>query len=60
MINNNKQFLKRLEEIKCRISNDTNGLIEYEEFIVIPHFEFIILRFILNKETITIDELDKY
>ena len=60
MISNNKKFLKRLEDIKCRISNETNGLIEYEEFIVIPHFGFIILRFKLNKELIAVDELDKY
>lgn len=60
MININKRFLKRLEEIKSRISNDTNGLIEYEEFIAIPYFGFIILRFNLNKEITTIDELDKH
>ena len=60
MINENKTFLEKIEGIKSRISNETNDLIEYEEFIAIPHFGFIILRFNLNKETTTIDELDKY
>lgn len=60
MINENKTFLEKIEDIKSRISNETNGLIEYEEFIAIPHFGFIILRFNLNKETTTVDELDEY
>ena len=60
MICDNKDFLRTLKEIKNRVSNETNGLIEYKEFIAIPHFGFIILRFILNKETVTLDELDEY
>lgn len=60
MINCYEPFLKRIKEIKEQIQKDTNGLIEYEEFIAIPHFDFIILRFNLNKEIITLKELDEY
>ena len=45
MVNCYEPFLKRIKEIKEHIQIDTNGLIEYEEFIAIPHFDFIILRF---------------
>lgn len=60
MITNNKIFKEKIKEISLNVYNATNGLVEYEEFIAIPYFELIVLRFNLNKNTTTLEELDKY
>ena len=60
MITNNKVFKEKIKEISLHVYNATDGLIDYEEFIAVPYFELIVLRFNINKNTITLEELDKY
>ena len=60
MITNNKVFEEKIKEISLNVYKATDGLVEYEEFIAIPYFELIVLRFNLNKNTTTLEELDKY
>ena len=60
MITDNKVFKEKIKEISLNVYKATDGLVEYEEFIAIPYFELIVLRFNLNKNTTTLEELDKY
>ena len=60
MITDNKVFRDKIKEISLNVYNATDGLVEYEEFIALPYFELIVLRFNMNKNTIALEELDKY
>ena len=55
-----EQLKKRIEEIAALVKEKTNGVVHYEEFIAIPYFGYIILRFDLETEHYTIDDLDHY
>ena len=60
MITDNKVFKEKIKEISLNVYKATDGLVEYEEFIAVPYFELIVMRFNLNKNTTTLEELDKY
>ena len=60
MITDNKVFKEKIKEISLNVYKSTDGLVEYEEFIAVPYFELIVMRFNLNKNTTTLEELDKY
>ncbi len=51
---------KRIEEIAVQVKERTKGIVSYEEFIAIPYFGNIILRFNLEMEHYVIDDLDNY
>jgi len=50
----------RIADISALVQEKTNGMVYYEEFIAIPYFGYIILRFNLKTEHYTIDDLDYY
>ncbi len=51
---------KRIQEIAVQVKERTKGIVSYEEFIAIPYFGNIILRFTLETEQYDIDDLDHY
>jgi len=51
---------KRMQEIAVQVKERTKGIVSYEEFIAIPYFGNIILRFTLETEQYDIDDLDHY
>ena len=55
-----KPFTDYLEQIKEKVDELTNHKINFEEYVVVPYFGFIILRFNINDNMVSIDELDKY
>lgn len=50
----------RIDEIACAVKESTGGAVCYTEYIAIPCFGQIILRFDLEREHFTIDQLDRY
>ena len=53
-------FNNHITKIKETIDKLTNHKIVFEEYIVVPYFGFIILRFNLNDDYVSLDDLDKY
>ena len=53
-------FNNHITKIKETIDKLTNHKIVFEEYIVVPYFGFIILRFNLNDDSVSLDDLDKY
>lgn len=51
---------ERIAEISAIVKNKTNGKVIYEEFIAIPYYGNIILRFTLEDEDFTVNDLDIY
>lgn len=51
---------KRIQEIAVQVKERTKGIVSYEEFIAIPYFGNIVLRFTLETEQYDIDDLDHY
>ena len=57
---NSEKLLSEIKEISNEIYRITNGCVVFEEYIALPYYGNIILRFELNKEVFTLDDLDKY
>ena len=55
-----KEFNDYLEHIKVEVGKRTNHHVVFEEYVIVPFFCFIILRFNLVSDIITLDALDKY
>ena len=55
-----KEFNDYLEHIKVEVGKRTNHHVVFEEYVIVPFFGFIILRFNLVSDIITLDALDKY
>lgn len=55
-----KEFVDYLEHIKVEVGKRTNHHVVFEEYVIVPFFGFIILRFNLVSDIITLDALDKY
>lgn len=55
-----KELLNEIEKITKEIYDKTNGAVLFEEYIALPYYGNIILRFELNKEEYSINDLDKY
>lgn len=51
---------KRIQELSNSIFEATNGTVIFEEFITIPYFNNIIVRFNLDEEQYTIEDIDRY
>ena len=54
------EFIDYLEHIKVEVDKRTNHHVVFEEYVIVPFFGFIILRFNLSDNIVTLDELDGY
>lgn len=54
------QLFDEIMDITNEIYKKTNGVVIFEEYISLPFYGNIILRFNLNKDEYTLNELDKY
>ena len=54
------ELLHRIDEIADNISSATNGIVQFEEYILLPYYENIVLRFDLALNEYTLDDLDEY
>lgn len=50
----------RIRELSAEIFESSNGTVSFEEYIALPHYGRICLRFNLNLTNYTIDDLDRY
>lgn len=57
---NSKCLLERIENIASDVLIRSNGKIVFEEYITLPFYGQIILRFALNDNTYNVDDLDHY
>ncbi len=55
-----KELLDQIDTIAKAVKVKTNNVVNYEEYIAIPYFGNIILRFTLDKADVSLDELDSY
>ena len=55
-----EELLNEIKEITDKIFEKTNAAVVFEEYIALPHYGNIILRFELHKEEYTVKELDAY
>lgn len=55
-----KEFVDYIEHIKVEVDKRTNHHVFFEEYVIVPFFGFIILRFNLVGNNISLDALDKY
>ena len=60
MFTEEKMFCKQLDQIKEKVAKLTDCKVIFEEYVVVPYFGFIILRFNISDNIVTLDELDKY
>lgn len=60
MFIDSEQLKSRIQSISDEISIKSNGKITFEEYISLPYYGYIILRFNLNAEQYTIEDLDSY
>ena len=60
MFTDSEIFNNHITKIKETIDKLTNYKIVFEEFIVVPYFGFIILRFNLNDDYVSLGDVDKY
>lgn len=57
---NSEGLLSRIREIAAEADRRTQGRLRYEEHIALPAYGQIILRFTLEAERVSPDELDRY
>lgn len=55
-----KQLTNRIKEIADLVYEQSNHVLSFEEYIGIPFFGQIILRFVINKDEYTLEDLDRY
>lgn len=60
MFTEGKMFCKQLDQIKEKVAKLTDCKVTFEEYVIVPCFGFIILRFNISDNIVTLDELDKY
>lgn len=53
-------LLERIKQVSDAVYGKSGGLIVFEEYIAVPVFGYIILRFELLREEVTLSELDGY
>ena len=56
----NNELKNRIEEISKKVLSATNDKVRFEEYIYLPYYGNIILRFELISENYTIEDVDKY
>lgn len=54
------QLLARIQEISKEAETKSNHTLSFEEYIALPYYGQIILRFMLHEDTVTLDDLDRY
>ena len=60
MFTEGKKFCKQLDQIKEKVAKLTDCKVTFEEYVIVPYFGFIILRFNLKDDFASLDDLDKY
>ena len=60
MFTEGKKFCKQLDQIKEKVAKLTDCKVTFEEYVIVPYFGFIILRFNLKDDFTSLDDLDKY
>ena len=55
-----EKLLARIQEISKEAEIKSNHMLSYEEYIALPYYGQIILRFMLHEDTVTLDDLDRY
>lgn len=55
-----KLLCERIQEIAAKAAAISEGVLLFEEFIALPHYGSVILRFDLKKEQYSLDEVDRY
>lgn len=60
MFVNDKCFISYLKNINEEIDRVFNHQIAFEEYVIVPYYGFIILRFNLKNNNVSLDDLDKY
>ena len=56
----NEKLFKRIQDISNEAELASNHALSFEEYIALPFFGQIILRFTLNLDKYTLDDLDRY
>ena len=54
------ELLNEIKRITNQILEVTHGVVAFEEYIALPYYGNIILRFDLHKEEYTVEDLDTY
>lgn len=54
------ELLCQINKIADDISLATNGIVQFEEYVLLPYYRNIVLRFDLNLDEYTLDDLDEY
>jgi len=60
MFIDSKELLSRIKSITDEIFLKTNGIVVFEEYILVPYYGFIILRFNIKKDDFSLGDLDSY
>ena len=60
MFINSEQLINKIKLVSDEIALRSNGKITFEEYISLPYYGYIILRFNLNENCYTIADLDRY
>ncbi|MBR3299372.1 MAG: hypothetical protein IKI64_09230 [Clostridia bacterium] len=60
MFINSPELLERINKVSDDINKRSGGLVVFEEYIAVPIFGFVTLRFELLSEEVTLAELDGY
>ena len=55
-----EKLTERIAQISKEVDIQSEHTCTFEEFVVVPYFGQIVLRFMLNKDNYTLDELDHY
>ena len=54
------ELQKRIREISHEAARQSGGVIAFEEFVAVPYYGQIVLRYMLNLESFTLEDLDRY
>lgn len=60
MFINSEQLINKIKLVSDEITLRSNGKITFEEYISLPYYGYIILRFNLNENCYSIADLDRY
>lgn len=60
MFVNSEQLKKRIQRVSNEIAVRSGGKITFEEYISLPYYGYVILRFNLNENHYTIADVDRY
>ena len=55
-----EKLQERIREISREAARQSGGAIDFEEYVAVPHYGQIVLRYMLNLESFTLEDLDRY